>query len=187
MINDMPSDLPVLAASDAPKKRAGKKKPPPPPVKRVLKGSAVARRNAARLAAVQCLYQMQQSRQDAEQALHDYLLHRYGIEEEGQLFVAADMDLLRSLMTGVEARADMLREMLTEAFKDGSRPFARQELLVQDVLIVGTEELFSHPQTETALIIHSYVEVAKAFYSDRTPSLVNAVLDKIAKIIRHTA
>ena len=171
-----------------PKKRASsKKKPPPPPVKRVLKGSAVARRNAARLAAVQCLYQMQQSKQDAEQVLHDYMIHRYGIEEEGQLFVAADMDLLRALMTGVEERATLLHGMLTKAFADGNRPFDRQELLVQFILTVGTEELFSHPQTETALIIHSYVEVAKAFYTDRTPSLVNAVLDQIAKIVRPVA
>ncbi len=169
------------------KKRASKKKPPLPPVKRVVKGSAVARRNAARLAAVQCLYQMQQSKQDAEHVLHDYMLHRYGIEEEGQLFVAADMELLRTLMTGVEERAGMLQTMLEQAFADGNRPFARQELLVQFILTVGTEELFSHPQTETPLIIHSYVEVAKAFYSDRTPSLVNAVLDKIAKTIRMTA
>lgn len=176
---------PTSSTPPAKKPRASsKKKPEPAPVKRVVKGSAVARRNAARLAAVQCLYQMQQSNIDAEQALHHYLLHRYGIEEEGTLFVAADMELLRALMTGVEERHAMLNGMLEAAFTDGSRPFARQELLVQLILTVGAEELFSHPETETPLIIHSYVEVAKAFYSDRTPSLVNAVLDQIAKTIR---
>jgi N utilization substance protein B len=168
-----------------PKKPASNKsKATPPPVKRVVKGSAVARRNAARLAAVQCLYQMQHSKQDAEQALHDYMLHRYGIEEEGELFVAADMELLRALMTGVEDHATMLQDMLAKAFTDGNRPFERQELLVQYILTVGAEELYTHAQTETPLIIHSYVEVAKAFYQDRTPSLVNAVLDKIAKVLR---
>lgn len=174
-------------AEPAKKTASRKKKPEPAPIKRVLKGSAVARRNAARLAAVQCLYQMQQTAIDAEQALHDYMLHRYGIEEEGELFVAADMELLRALMTGVEEHQAMLQDMLEKAFTDGNRPFGRQELLVQLILTVGIEELFSHPQTETALIIHSYVEVAKAFYTDRTPSLVNAILDKVAKIVRAQA
>jgi N utilization substance protein B len=169
----------------APKPRASsKKKPEPAPIKRVLKGSAVARRNAARLAAVQCLYQMQQGHMDAEQALADYVHHRYGIEEEGELFVAADMDLLRSLVVGVEARNDMLQEMLVKIFNDGNRPFERQELLVQFMLKTGAEELFSMPDTETALIISSYVDVAKAFYADRTPTMINAVLDQIAKTIR---
>lgn len=174
-------------AEPAKKITSRKKKPEPVPIKRVLKGSAVARRNAARLAAVQCLYQMQQSAIDAEQAVNDYVHHRYGIEEEGELFVAADVELLRALMTGVEEHKTMLQDMLDKAFTDGNRPFARQELLVQLVLTVGCEELFSHPQTETPLIIHSYVEVAKAFYTDRTPSLVNAILDKIAKVLRPSA
>lgn len=163
---------------------AKKKAPPPAPIKRVVKGSAVARRNAARLAAVQCLYQMQQGRIDAEQVLADYMHHRYGVEEEGELFVAADMELLRSLVMGVDERDSLLNDMLDKVFSDGNRPFARQELLVQLVLKTGAEEIFSHPQTETPLIISSYVDVAKAFYADRTPTLVNAVLDKIAKTIR---
>ena len=163
---------------------ASKKKPAPPPVKRVLKGSAVARRSAARLAAVQCLYQMQQSKIDAEMALHDYMLHRYGLEEEGEIFVAADMDLLRNLVSGAEERKDVLKTMLDQVFAEGNRPFDRQELLTQIILTVGAEELFSHRQTETPLIIHSYVDVAKAFYTDRTPSMINAVLDKIAKTVR---
>lgn len=163
---------------------SSKKKVAPPPVKRVVKGSAVARRNAARLAAVQCLYQMQQSNIDAEQALADYMHHRYGIEEEGELFVAADMELLRTLVLGVEERKAMLDEMLNKVFTDGNRPFGRQELLIQLILKTGAEELFSHAQTETPLIISSYVNVAKAFYTDRTPTMVNAVLDQIAKTIR---
>lgn len=166
------------------KTRSSKKKPEPAPIKRVLKGSAVARRNAARLAAVQCLYQMAQGDMDAEQVLADYVHHRYGIEEEGELFVAADVDLLRALVTGVEGRRQMLEEILTKVFNTGSRPFDRQELLVQLILKTGAEELFSRPDTETPLIISSYVDVAKAFYADRTPTMINAVLDQIAKIIR---
>ncbi|HEY1096082.1 MAG TPA: transcription antitermination factor NusB [Alphaproteobacteria bacterium] len=166
------------------KKPRTKKKPAPAPIKRVLKGSAVARRNAARLAAVQCLYQMQQSKIDAEQALADYVHHRYGIEEEGQLFVAADVDLLRTLVMGVDERDAMLQEMLEKIFTEGNRPFVRQELLVQLILKTGAEEIFSQLQTETALIISSYVDVGKAFYADRTPTMINAVLDKIAKTIR---
>lgn len=163
-----------------------KKKAAPIPIKRQIKGSAKARRNAARLAAVQCVYQMRQNGMTAEQALGDYVNNRMGVEEDGEVFVAADTDLLRIIVTGTEERLSQLTEMLENAL-DPSKPFNRQEQLIQAILLCGAEELFGHPETDKALILSGYVEVAKAFYEGREPAMVNAALDALAKVLRPTA
>ena len=154
------------------------------PIKRQIKGSAKARRNAARLAAVQCLYQMRQNGMDAEQALGDYVNNRLGIEEDGDVFVAADTDLLRKIVTGVEEHSIELNEILQRVTEEAGKPFDRQEQLIQSILLCGAEELFAHSETDKALILSSYVEVAKAFYEGREPGLVNAALDALAGVIR---
>lgn len=153
------------------------------PVKRTIKGSAKARRNAARLAAVQCLYQMQQNGMNAEQVLGDYVNNRYGLEEDGDVYVAADTEVLRSILTGVEERQAQLVEMLDKTLEP-ARPLARQEQILQAILLCGAEELFAHPETDAALIISGYVEVAKAFYDGREPAMINAALDALGKALR---
>ena len=160
-----------------------KKKTPVPTVKRQIKGSAKARRSSARLAAVQCLYQMRQNGMTAEQALGDYANNRLGLEEDGVLYVAADPVLLRAILTGTEERAELLAEMTDKAL-DPIRPLERQEQLIQCILLCGAEELFAHPETDTPLILSGYVDVAKAFYEGREPGMINATLDQMAQVIR---
>ena len=118
-----------------------KKKIAPPPIKRQIKGSAKARRNAARLAAVQCLYQMRQNGMNAEQVMGDYVNNRLGLEEDGDVYVAADTVMLRAILTGIEERQDLLIEMVGKAL-DPARPLDRQEQLIQCILLCGAEELF---------------------------------------------
>lgn len=161
-----------------------KKKTNVVPIKRQIKGSAKARRNAARLAAVQCIYQMKQNGMNAEQVLGDYVNNRLGLEEDGDVFVAADTELLRTILTGIETNEALLTDMLQKGMEEAGKPFDRQEQLIQSILLCGAEELFSHPETDKALILSSYVEVAKAFYEGREPGLVNAALDGLGKIIR---
>ncbi|MDB5478537.1 MAG: nusB [Alphaproteobacteria bacterium] len=166
-----------------PKTPKARKSLPIPIVKRQIKGSAKARRNASRLAAVQCLYQMRQNGMNAEQALGDYAHNRMGLEEDGNVYVAADMVLLRGILTGVEERMDLLTEMMGQALNN-DRSLASQEQLIQCILLCGAEELFAHPETDTALILANYVEVGKAFYEGREPGMINAALDALAKVIR---
>jgi N utilization substance protein B len=160
-----------------------KKKPSLPPVKRQIKGSAKARRNSARLAAVQCLYQMRQNGMSAEQALGDYVNNRLGLEEDGTVYVAADTELLRSIVTGAAENAATLAEMLENAMEP-SKPLERQEQLIKAILTCAAQELFAHHDTDKALIINGYVEVAKAFYDGREPGLVNAALDSLGRVLR---
>lgn len=154
-----------------------------PPIKRQIKGSAKARRNAARLAAVQCLYQMRQNGMDVEQVLGDYVNNRLGIEEDGDVYVAADMVVLRGILSGIEERKELLPEMVNSALEP-TRPFDRQEQLIQCILLCGAEELFAHPEVDTPLVVSNYVEVAKAFYEGREPAMINAALDALARVLR---
>ncbi len=153
-------------------------------IKRQIKGSAKARRNAARLAAVQCIYQMRQNGMNAEQVLGDYVNNRLGMEEDGDVFVAADTELLRAIVTGVTERHALLTEMIQKAMEESGKALDKQEQLIQSMLLCGAEELFSQVETDKALILSCYVEVAKSFYEGREPGLVNAVLDYLGKTIR---
>ncbi len=152
-------------------------------VKRQIKGSAKAKRSAARLAAVQSMYQMQQAGIDSETAIRDYMTYRMGIEEEGTLYVAADTELLKKILEGVQSRHGDIDPILTAALSDNN-PLERQEMLIKCLLCCGVFELLDHGDIDAGIIINDYVEVAKSFYDGKEPSFINALLDKIAKTIR---
>lgn len=152
-------------------------------IKRRVKGSAKAKKSAARLAAVQSMYQMQQTGMDGETAIRDYVAHRMGIEEDGTLFVAADTDLLEKIINGVQHRHGDIEPILTAAL-DGKTPLDRQEMLIKCVLCCGVFEILDHGDIDAGIIINDYVEVAKSFYEGKEPGFINAVLDKTAKTIR---
>lgn len=152
-------------------------------VKRQVKGSAKAKKSAARLAAVQSMYQMQQTGIDSETAIRDYVAHRMGIEEEGTLFVAADTDLLEKILSGVQLRHGDIEPILNAALSE-KNPLERQEMLIKCILCCGVFEILEHSDVDTGIIINDYVDVAKSFYEGKESGFINAVLDKTAKKIR---
>ncbi len=152
-------------------------------VKRQIKGSAKAKKSAARLTAVQAMYQMQQSGIDSETAINDYTRYRMGIEEEGALLIAADTQLLDKILTGVQQRHGDIEPVVNAALKD-KNPLDKQELLIKCLLCCGAFELLDHADIDAGIIINDYVDVAKSFYGGKEPAFINAVLDKIAKVIR---
>lgn len=152
-------------------------------VKRNVKGSAKAKRSAARLAAVQSMYQMQQTGIDSEAATRDYVAHRMGIEEDGNLFIAADTDLLEKILSGVQQRHGDIEPILNASLNENN-PLDRQEMLIKCVLCCGVFELIEHGDIDAGIIINDYVDVAKSFYDGKEPGFINAILDKTAKTIR---
>lgn len=146
------------------------------------KGSPKARNTAARLAAVQVLYQMKLSNQDAGSALADFVRHRVGADLDGDVFVSADEELLRDIVTGVEQRWTDIDGMVAAALAEGRR--GEVEALLDAILRAGVYELLAHGKTDAGIIINDYLNVTTGFYGGSEPKLVNAVLDKIAKTVR---
>lgn len=161
------------------------KLPPKAPEKRAAgqnKGSPKAQRSAARLAAVQVLYQMRLNNQEAQSAVREYISHRNGFDLDGDVFVPADEDLLQDIITGVQTRWTDIDDIVTAALAAGGKN--EVEPLLDAVLRAGTFELLAHGSIDTGIIIHDYLNVTAGFYDGSEPKLVNAILDKIAKTVR---
>ncbi len=153
--------------------------------KRVVKlteGSAKARKSAARLAAVQVLYQIDMSGQNTKDALRDFINKRIGFELDGDVLVPADRDLLTLIVNGVCDKQveidDIVKGQLAKKEKDSIDP------ILEAILKCGAYELMAHHDIDAPIIISDYMNVVKAFYEDGAPTMVNAILDSISNGLR---
>jgi N utilization substance protein B len=151
--------------------------------KRTGGGSAKARRKAARLAAVQALYQIDLTGNNAESVLGEFIKHRLGHEVDGDVFVAADPQLFADIVRGTSARRPELDRMLENCL--GSQAaLDRMELLLRAILRAGAFEILAHVDVHPRIAISEYVDVGHAFFAGKEPGLVNGVLDRIARTLR---
>ncbi len=162
-------------------KKAAPRGPEKPAVKKTA-GSAKARKTAARLAAVQVLYQMRLNNQDADSAVREYIDHRSGFNIDGDVLVPADQELLIDIIKGLQKRWEDVDAMVSAALAAGKK--TEVETLLECILRAGAYELLAHGKVDTGVIIHDYLNVAAGFYDGAEPKLVNAVLDRIAKTVR---
>lgn len=147
------------------------------------KPSAKAKKLSSRLCAVQGVYQMLLVGISAMDALEQYKQDRFKKVVDGVDYVEADLALLQSVLVGVTETKDTMAEIIDNAL-GAKRGYDDLEVLLQSVLLCGCYELSSHDEYDAALLINDYVEVTKAFFDDKQPALVNAVLDSIGKIVR---
>ena len=138
------------------------------------------KRSAARLAAVQALYEMDIAGTGVMEAVAEFENYWIGREIEGMTFRAPDVDLFRDIIAGV-VREQKLR--LNEALAKGW-PLKRVEAVLRAVLRAGAYELFFRKDIPVRVTISEYVDVARAFYDEDEPGLVNAVLDTLARSVR---
>jgi N utilization substance protein B len=142
---------------------------------------SVARRSAARLAAVQVLYQMEMTGTDAEQALLDAKDRRAG-EPKGRM-AEPDSSLLNQVVRGVAAQLAVLDGHVGGALST-DWTVDRLEAVLRAIIRAGAWELSARPQTPARVCISEWVDVAHAFYAGPEPGLVNAVLDRLAQTLR---
>jgi N utilization substance protein B len=167
-----------------PRKKSEKAEPlPPEPVStKRPPGSAKARRTAARLAAVQSLYQVDLVGVDLDTVLKDIARHREGLRVDGDHFVPPDPALLSDIARGALAKQADIDALLARALD--KRELARHEPLIRAILRAGAFELLAHGQIDTPLIITEYVHIADGFYDDAEVKLINAVLDRVGRTVR---
>lgn len=146
-------------------------------------GGKPLRRKAARLAAVQALYQMRMSGDPAERVLEQFLHDRLGEPVDGLDLGEADRALLALLVRGVAAEEGELDDMLA-AVLDEDWPLERLETLLTIVLRGGAYELSARPEVPARVIISEYVHLADAFFGGKEPAMVNGVLDRLARALR---
>jgi len=139
------------------------------------------KRGAARLAAVQALYQMDVAGADLEGTLSEFEQHRLGQELEGDQLIGADVKFFKDLVSGV---VKLQRRIDTDinAALERDWPLKRIDLTLRAVLRAGVYELFERRDVPPRVVINEYVDVARAFFGDGDePRIANAILDGIAK------
>ncbi|GEO17050.1 transcription antitermination factor NusB [Microvirga aerophila] len=142
-----------------------------------------AERSAARLAAVQALYQMDISGKSVIDALAEFEAFWIGREVEGIEFKPSDTNFFRSILSGVVENQREIDVKIDRALAAGW-PLARIEAVLRAILRAGTFELMYRKDVPARVVITEYVDVTQSFYDEDEPGLVNAVLDNLTREVR---
>lgn len=143
------------------------------------------RRTAARLAAVQALYQIEVNAASPANVVVEFIKHRLGREGEGEgeSFGAADEGLFADLVEGACARREELDRYIAAALTP-DWPLERLEIILRAILRAGAYELLARPEVPARVAISEYLDIAHAFFAGKEPGLVNGVLDRLARTLR---
>ncbi len=140
-------------------------------------------RSAARLAAVQALYQQEMEATPIAKLLHEFHKHRLGATIEDATYVDAEVDFFNDVVKGVDARRDEIDALIVNNLADGWT-LDRLDRLVRQILRAGAYELLARNDIPVGSIINEYLDVAEAFYNSREKKFVNGLLDAISKSVR---
>ena len=145
-------------------------------------------RSAARLAAVQALYQQQMEGTALARLLDEFHQHRLGrtIDEDAfdeAEYADAEVPFFDDVVRGVDARRDEIDAAVASKLASGWS-LARLDKTMLQILRAGTYELLARADVPAAVAINEYVEVAKAFFDDGQAKFVNGILDAVAKDAR---
>ena len=140
-------------------------------------------RSAARLAAVQALYQMEMEGTPLAKLLHEFHEHRLGATIEDATYAEAEASFFDDLVSGVDARRAELDEKIRAKLSDGWS-LERLDRPMRAILRAGAYELVARPDVPVAAVIDEYLDVADAFYDKREKGFVNGLLDAIARDVR---
>jgi transcription antitermination protein NusB len=140
-------------------------------------------RSAARLAAVQALYQQEMEATPLPQLLREFHDHRLGATIEDAQYHEAEPDFFDDLVTGADARRDEIDALIGNRLAEGWT-LERLDRPMRAILRAGVYELIARPDVPVASVISEYVDVAHAFYDKRESGFVNGLLDAVAKDAR---
>ena len=141
------------------------------------------RRGAARLAAVQALYQMDIAGAGLNEILAEFQSHWLGREVEGAQYLPAEAAFFRDVVEGFMREQRRLDPLIDKALAQGW-PLKRIEAVLRAVLRAGAYELDRRSDVPARAVISEYVGVANAFVDKDETAMVNAVLDQLARQLR---
>lgn len=157
------------------------------PAKTKDQGKTPTPRSAARIAAVQALYQMDLAGTDLNAVIEDFVLRRVPADEDegGDKGRAAEIDetFFAEILRGVVRRQRDIDPMVDDQLAAGWR-LMRVDSILRAILRAGVFELMERTDVPMKVVINEYIVVSRAFFSEDEPRVVNGVLDRIARKLR---
>ncbi len=147
------------------------------------KPNPISARTAARVAAVQALYQMDLAGTDLNDVIAEFLRVRFTEEGREETIEGADRIFFADILRGVLRLQREIDPLVDEQLASGWR-LVRVDAILRAVLRAGVCELLDRADVPVRVVINEYVNVAHIFFSDDEPRVVNGVLDKIAHKVR---
>jgi N utilization substance protein B len=144
---------------------------------------AAKRRAAARLAAVQALFQIEISAAPPDDIVAEFAVHRLKGDLDGEAIAMADRGWFETLVAGVEAKRTVLDEKLSPLLGKGWS-LERLGGVLRAVLRAAAYELLIRREVPARVVISEYVDLAGAFSGGEEVSFVNAALDRLARELR---
>ncbi len=142
-----------------------------------------SRRSAARLGAVQALYQMDLAGSDVGETLAQFSSRVMGENFEDGQCGEADYRHLREVVDGV-VREQKAIDPVVDQILDKGWPLHRLDSTVRAILRAGAYELMFMDKVPARVAISEYVDVADAFFGEEEPRFVNGVLNTLARMKR---
>jgi N utilization substance protein B len=142
------------------------------------------KRSAARLAAVQALYQMDIAQTDIAELVAEYEAYRLGgdLSDDGEM-VKADAKFFRSIVEGVVKEQLLLDPKINAQLRE-DWALNRVDSIIRAIMRAGAYELYFRADVPPAVVVNEYMNVAKAFFEQADARIINAVLDGLAKDAR---
>ena len=143
------------------------------------KTNAQARR-AARLAAVQAMYQMELTGGEAEDVAREFIDHRFGQEAEMAEAGMPDEEFFETILKGVPQHQVEIDAAITDCLASNWK-LPRVDSILRAILRAAGFELIARKDVPAKVVIDEYVEISHAFFQGDEPSFVNAALDRLAR------
>ena len=137
-------------------------------------------RSAARLGAVQALYQMDLAGADVGDVLAQFSSRAIGDNFEDGQCGEADYKFLKEVVDGA-VREQAAIDPALDAILDKGWPLHRLDATVRAILRAGAYELMFMEKVPARVAISQYVDVAGAFFDAEEPKFINGVLDRLAR------
>ena len=145
-----------------------------------------ARRAGARLAAVQAIYQMEQTGISAKAVIREFCEDRLGMGPDGTPVEEADPDIFKAVVDATVVHQEQIDKVIAGRLSEGWK-LARLDATSRAILRGACAELIAHQELSAPIILNEYLSVAHAFFDGDEPRFINGVLDNIAKDLRGDA
>ncbi|HRJ02647.1 MAG TPA: transcription antitermination factor NusB [Hyphomonas sp.] len=142
-----------------------------------------ARRAGARLAAVQALYEMDQTEKSARATIQSFMDDRLGLGPDGAPVEEADPDLFKSIVNAVVEHQARIDNAILGRLAKGWK-LTRLDTTMRALLRAAGAEFIAHPELSEAVILNEYVSLAHDFFEEADAKFANAVLQNIGADLR---